>query len=401
MKFCISFGKIELKYFFYCFLSVILYIYIYYFIVDSKENNIINEHELLYSFCYYLGYLLNFIPVWIIQIKSKKEEGPKNNKMKERETQSSHSIEYIYSNPYDKNLSKKNILKFLFMCFILLLIDLIESTLNIIDKRKKDKDNNNENKNESQVYNDDFNIIEFLIIFLVSKCDKEVYYKHQNISFLILIVVESIKNIYIFIKKEVRKDYDISTIMETILVLIKSILYAIFYLYIKGLMKYNYISPAKCNFMIGFITVPIIIIIYIIISLTPLREIIDNIFALFIEENINAKNITFLITLPFAYLILLFVLNKIIYEYTIYHFYIPILIEYFVQNIFKNLESIERIILISSFFFELIMILIFVEIIEINYCGLNENLKRNIELRGLSDSISLNNELNNDDDFDE
>jgi len=166
-------------------------------------------------------------------------------------------------------------------------------------------------------------------------------------------------------------------------------------------MKYNYISPAKCNFMIGFITVPIIIIIYIIISLTPLREIIDNIFALFIEENINAKNITFLITLPFAYLKLLFVLNKIIYEYTIYHFYIPILIEYFVQNIFKNLESIERIILISSFFFELIMILIFVEIIEINYCGLNENLKRNIELRGLSDSISLNNELNNDDDFDE
>ena len=137
MKFCISFGKIELKYFFYCFLSVILYIYIYYFIVDSKENNIINEHELLYSFCYYLGYLLNFIPVWIIQIKSKKEEGPKNNKMKERETQSSHSIEYIYSNPYDKNLSKKNILKFLFMCFILLLIDLIESTLNIIDKKKK------------------------------------------------------------------------------------------------------------------------------------------------------------------------------------------------------------------------------------------------------------------------
>ena len=115
-----------------------------------------------------------------------------------------------------KIYQKKNILKFLFMCFILLLIDLIESTLNIIDKRKKDKDNNNENKNESQVYNDDFNIIEFLIIFLVSKCDKEVYYKHQNISFLILIVVESIKNIYIFIKKEVRKDYDISTIMETI-----------------------------------------------------------------------------------------------------------------------------------------------------------------------------------------
>ena len=45
------------------------------------------------------------------------------------------------------------------------------------------------------------------------------------------------------------------------------------------------------------------------------------------------------------------------------------------------------------------MILIFVEIIEINYCGLGENLKRNIELRGLSES-SIHIEPD-EDDFDE
>ena len=44
------------------------------------------------------------------------------------------------------------------------------------------------------------------------------------------------------------------------------------------------------------------------------------------------------------------------------------------------------------------MILVFVEIIEIKYCGLDENLKRNIELRGMRDS-STNIEV--DDDFDE
>jgi len=32
------------------------------------------------------------------------------------------------------------------------------------------------------------------------------------------------------------------------------------------------------------------------------------------------------------------------------------------------------------------MILVFLEIIELNFCGLNENLKRNIEIRAYSES---------------
>ena len=268
MKFCISLGIIELKYFLYCFLSVILYIYIYYITVDSEEENIINKHELLYSFCYFLGYFLNIIPSWIIHIKTKAKERSKVIKMKERETQ---SIEYIYNNPYEKYFSKKGILKIFFICLILLLIDAIEATISII-KRNEEKERN-KNDNNIYIYDDDFIIIEYLIIFLVSKFSKEVYYKHQNISFLILIVVESIKTIYFFI---ITNSYQISNIMIIILVLLNSILYSISYLYIKGLMKYNFISPYKCNYMIGVINVPLIIIIYIIISFTPLGKNEDN-----------------------------------------------------------------------------------------------------------------------------
>ena len=43
------------------------------------------------------------------------------------------------------------------------------------------------------------------------------------------------------------------------------------------------------------------------------------------------------------------------------------------------------------------MILVFLEIIELNFCGLNENLKRNIETRGVID-LSLTKE---DDDYEE
>jgi len=108
MKFCISLGTIELKYIIYCFRSVILYIYIYYFILEDEEN-IIKKHKLLYSFCYFLGYFLNIIPACFAQIKSKKKEKSKINKLKEGEAL---SIEYLYNNPYEKHFSTKDILKF-------------------------------------------------------------------------------------------------------------------------------------------------------------------------------------------------------------------------------------------------------------------------------------------------
>ena len=44
------------------------------------------------------------------------------------------------------------------------------------------------------------------------------------------------------------------------------------------------------------------------------------------------------------------------------------------------------------------MILVFLEIIEVNFCRLNENLKRNIEARGVIDSSLINKDDDHDDD---
>jgi len=153
--------------------------------------------------------------------------------------------------------------------------------------------------------------------------------------------------------------------------------------------------------MIGIINVPIIIIIYFIISFTPLgekgnKEYYDNIFELFNElGKIEAKSVIILISLPFIFGIYALIFIKIIYDYSIFHLYIPFLIQYFIENITKNFELIENLFLISGFLIELIMILVFLEIIEINCCGLNKNLKRNIDSRGIIDS-SLT--IENDDD---
>ena len=394
MTFCISFSQFELKYFFYCVFLVILQIYMTYSFYCWEEK-IITEHYLMYSFCFFLGYLLNIIPAWISHIQSKENEKQEKNLEKEKTL----SFEYIYNNPNKNYLSSKEILNFLFICLIILLAEIIE---NIGDKIEI-RDITGDNKYcVDQKFSDDYFFIEYLVIFLLPKLGKEVYYKHQYISFFVLILIEIIKNIYFFIKKSY-KEYNIISI---ILNIIYSIFYAIYYIYIKGLMKYKYISPYKCNYMIGIINVPIIILLYFIISFTPLGNnnkdneyYYDNIFEFFKDfRNIEAKTAIKLISLPFVFGMYAFIYIKIIYDYSIFHMYIPFLIQYFIENVIKNFELLEKVFLISSFFIELIMILVFLEIIEINYCGLNKNLKRNIQSRGKIDSSLA---IENDDDDDE
>jgi len=394
MKFCISFGKFELKYFFYCVLIVILELYLSYFIWD-EEMTIITNHILMYSFCFFLGYLLNIIPAWISHILSNEKEKVIEKKL---EKENAYSFEYIYNNPNEKYLSAKEILKFLFICLILLLADIIENIGTIIENIKKYK--KCKYCFDKKLFSDDYFFIEYLIIFLVLKLDKEVYYKHQYISFFVLILIELIKNIYFFI---IYKNYNIISIVLNI---IYSIFYAIYYLYIKGLMKYKFISPYKCNYMIGIINVPIIILMYFIISFTPLGNdnkdneyYYDNIFEFFKDiRNIDAIIAIKLISLPLVIGMFALLYIKIIYDYSIFHMYIPFLIQYLIENITKDLNLFEIIFLISSFFVELIMILVFLEIVEINYCGLNKNLKRNIQSRGKIDSFLA---IENDDDDDE
>ena len=76
MKFCISCGIFELKYFLYCIIFSILELYFNLFIYYDFGNNdksIITSHSLLESSCLFLGYLLNYIPEWYSKKESKRK----------------------------------------------------------------------------------------------------------------------------------------------------------------------------------------------------------------------------------------------------------------------------------------------------------------------------------------
>ena len=216
MKSYISFGKFELKYFFYCLLHIIVQIYFLYFIY-LNELKIITEHNFLYSFCFYFGYLLNIIPALINHIKSK--ENLTANKLEKKNI---HSIEYIYNSPYEKYLPKKEILNFLFICLILLLIDIIENFALFMEYEE------DYYSHAFKEYNDGYIFFEYLIIFIALKLGKEVYYKHQYISFFILILFEVIKNIYFYIKKLYKK----KLILFHLFYLLYILFYILFIIYI-------------------------------------------------------------------------------------------------------------------------------------------------------------------------
>jgi len=143
-------------------------LFIYY---DVYYNKIFQKHKMLDSFCFFLGYLLNFIPTWINNniTNELRELYPKSNK------------------PYDKYLSTKDIIKFCGICLMLLLLEFIELILI--------------NLNEENIqYEDDFLIFKILVVFLLPKYFSEVYYKHQNISIIFIILIEIIKIIFFIIK---------------------------------------------------------------------------------------------------------------------------------------------------------------------------------------------------------
>jgi len=417
MKFCFSFGMFDIKYFFFCVLFVILEICINLFIYKDDKEDLLNKHILLDPFCNYAGCLMNIFLALINNKFSRKKSKPIPNKLKEENTQ---AIEYIFNNPYDKYLSKKDFLKFFGICIFLIITDLIQIIfdLNII------KNNENDTNPYKFVYEDDYLFCEFLIIFILPLLLADiVYYKHQKITFIILTLLEFSKSFYF---NFIDDNYTPSDIWKILINIISSILYSTFFVYIKGLMKYKFISPYKCCFMIGMINVPLIIIINIVLSLIDLKEYEDyiNIAYLFADTDLTEiNNIIRLIIFILIYGILMALLTKTINDFTLYHIYIPFLVENFIKNIFNSInkyieyfeynknnnnnndtDDLQKLIgiiifLIISFSIELIMILIFLEIIEVNFCGLNKNLKKNIELRAITDSTICLDDIN--DDFDD
>jgi hypothetical protein len=248
--------------------------------------------------------------------------------------------------------------------------------------------------------------MEYLLLFLISKfIFKLNYYKHQYYSIIFIILFGLLK----YLVKLYSEDNLNNNYKEVILVLMLQIIHAFIDSYIIGnvkkLMRSKYLSPYLICSTFGIINGLITIISYFIVTYFPCNNnfcdlkynnvyYFDNIYSVF--DNIYPIEIFLIIYTIFLSGIYQILLYIVINDFTICHIFLFYQVLEFADTIIELKNSDKNIfvicILIISGIFEIFIVLIVLEIIELRFCGLNYNTKRNIKERALIES-NLSNEM--------
>ena len=386
----ISFGKIEKKFYIllilHIIINVIFVLYRLYF--DKNPTEIVNNISLNNIITYFLS--ISFcIPEYMMRKKVLKEKGRNNENIFNK-----NKIIYLFRFQYNK-IDIKNIIR---LIIFLLLYYAFYFGYNIY----------------RTIYSEHFKfannfsncIIDIVYLYLIYRfIYKTIFYKHQNLSMLILILTGLIRFFFrCFVIKRISFDFpnDLFSLIPLIIYpFFESIEYYLFELF----MKYKYFSPLFISFTVGIINViTSFILLFIFLNIDCGNS---KICILLTElPNISIYSILLYILQSILFSIMYFIIFKIIYDYSVFH-----VITYFsfadlLNNILMlilDYNNYELILIIFTFFFEIFWTFVFVEIIELNFCGLNTNLKKSIIFRSKIETDFLfiekddDNEDNNDD----
>ena len=381
MRRCISFGLCKCEYM--TMMTIYTIIILFQNIALDNFSKKYKNSKMLDSLLYYIGCSLCLFPLLFKKKFCKSNQKIDSIKKKSEETDKG-IIEYIYNNPYDKYLTTKDLIMTIIVSLLILFEDFCGYYTDGLYIYYY--------KNKNFIKNKYF-FIEVIIWFLFSKYFlKTTHYKHQSFSIIGIMIIGTIRFIYIFCHNfEIWYIELINLFIELITIITDSISYG----YIKGLMEYKFFSPYKCCYIVGIINVPIILIIFFIVSFIPCEfdlvcqvdgrdknNHFDNIFELF--EDVTLIDITLWIIFTIISGVGSFLINKTMNDFTFYHIIIPMKIGDFIKNMIDSFD----IILLIFFIVEFLFYLIFLEIIELNFCDLNKNIKKNIQIRAKSDSTN-------------
>ena len=287
--------------------------------------------------------------------------------------------------PNRKITKKRKFLHYFFLCFILILMIIIEFISQFVARRNVNNSNNLFPSNNPIVV-----CFEMTFLILISKYFLEYkYFKHHIISLIVLIVIGLL---FFFC-------YDIHNSLTNFIILIilriaHAALDAVYRCYQKYMMEKLYYPYWNIAFVPGLIFFPITLVLFI-IQLKFYND--QNL------EDYLTNFIIFKIVLPLIFNVIMTPLTILIV------YYFPpdyILIITLLESIFRTIKvCIKREVFNALFILlhiiQILAMLIYLEIFELNFCGLNKNTRRNIYLRGETDSLnSLRDTISKDDNTD-
>ena len=363
----ISFGKFDKKFLIYFLLYVvaaILNTIFYAFVLMNQEHNSKNvplNVILIYGFNIFFG-IVDFID----RRKSHNLSKLDQNYMKFN----TNDLELIvYTYPY-KEINFQIIFMMSFFSIMFYVYNFFRAHITLI---QTDKNN--------LIFNENHNAIAMVVFILLFRyIQKTTFYKHQYLSIIIIITLGIINHILNLIFGDIKIDYSIGeSILIFFLVLIFPSVFAFLLYMTKRYMKFKYYSPLFLCFMVGlnFDFISIILLIYcknIDFEISNICEPLD----------IDFKNIILLILdcILNGFIVLFQVL--IINDYTVFHLMIAYCLKDMTDQILISIVNATLISIMTIIIktIEFLFGLVFLEIIELNFCGLNINLKKSIIDRG-------------------
>ena len=231
--------------------------------------------------------------------------------------------------------------------------------------------------------NRSIDVIYFLLLSLL--IDKTEFYRHQYISLLIMILMVIIR--FIVNIKLLNTEF---IFPEDLLFLFSSFLFSliesVIFFFIQKYMKNKFYSPFFIYFLMGTINSILALITYFSFMNVDCGE---NKICLILSQETKIEKITIvvLIIYSFIYSLYFFLAVALIYNYSVFHW---LLFEYFgvlIQTLISSSDYtvLKQIIFIVTFIIEIFALLVFIEIIILNFCGLNYNIKENIIFRAESE----------------
>ena len=261
---------------------------------------------------------------------------------------------------------KRKFLHYCFLCFILILMIIIGFISEFIARTNINNSNNLFPSNNPIVV-----CFEMIFLILISKYFLEYkYFKHHIISLIVLILI----GLLFFFCYDIRSSFT-KFIILIILRIAHAALDAVYRCYQKYMMEKLYYPYWNIAFVPGLILFPITLVLFI-IQLKFYND--QNL------EDYLTNFIIFKIVLPLIFNVIMTPLTILIV------YYFPpdyILIITLLESIFRTIKvCIKREVFNALFILlhiiQILAMLIYLEIFELNFCGLNKNTRRNIDLRG-------------------
>ena len=382
MKF-INSGKFNKK-FLICaisYLGIILVLNIFSIAIQNSDENIKNNLKnipLMLIIVHGALTLSIFFECWLKKTISNKKQEEQNKE------NIFWQIIYIYYNPRKARI--KNFLILILMIFLDYIYD-----AGIMYYQFKNK------KHSELVFGEIYKFLDVFFLYLAFRLfHKVIFYRHQYVAIFIIIFMGLGKFISkLFIDKEFKKNFnDNFDYLFIIAIILFPLIDSIKIYFLQRYMIHHYYSPFFICILIGFI--------YLLIS-TIFIFVFNNIdckpdICIYLSngemENPDVGQIFLLIGYSIFYssehLMNLITINS----FTAFHLILVVTLGELINGLFdhiQNFKLFEFIINIVVSVFQIIGVLVFIEAIELNFCGLNRNLKKNIMFRAGNEVESIYN----------